>query len=206
VSVPTDLRVIELLASRLCHDLVGPISAVSNGAELLGDDDPEFMADAVTLVGDSARKALRRLQFYRFSYGFGGGVATAEPHALVAELFEGSSVACAYDQLVRDMPLEWQKLACNLAAFGGEMLARGGQMNLIAADGGLRLEVFGEHVGVSQELGEALSLTTPVRDLTSRTIGAYFTGLLAQALGCRLSVTEAAGRSVVTTGPLAGSL
>jgi histidine phosphotransferase ChpT len=198
--------VIELLAARLCHDLVGPISAVSNGAELLGDDDPEFMADAVTLVGDSARKALRRLQFYRFAYGFGGGVATAEPHALVAELFEGASVTCTYDQSVRGMPLEWQKLACNLAAFGGELLARGGEMKLIAADGGVRLEALGEHVGVSQELAEALNLTTPVRDLTSRTIGAYFTGLLARALGCRLNITEAAGRSIVATGPLAGSL
>ena len=30
-----DLRVMELLASRLCHDIVGPIGAVSNGIELM---------------------------------------------------------------------------------------------------------------------------------------------------------------------------
>jgi histidine phosphotransferase ChpT len=58
-----DLRVAELLAARLCHDLIGPVAAVANGAELLADDDPEFARDAIALVGGSARKANRRLQF-----------------------------------------------------------------------------------------------------------------------------------------------
>src|SRR5882757_5959155 len=121
MNVQTDLRVIELLSSRLCHDLVGPIAAVNNGAELLSDEDPDFIADAVALVGDSARKAIRRLQFYRFAYGFGGGVAIAAPHALVAELFEETSVSCTYDESVRALPLEWQKLACNMAAITAEI-------------------------------------------------------------------------------------
>jgi histidine phosphotransferase ChpT len=32
-----DLRLAEMLASRLCHDLVNPIGAVANGAELLSE-------------------------------------------------------------------------------------------------------------------------------------------------------------------------
>ena len=35
-----DLRVLELLAARLCHDLIGPVSAISNGVELLADEQP----------------------------------------------------------------------------------------------------------------------------------------------------------------------
>jgi hypothetical protein len=35
MEVKIDLRVAELLTSRLCHDLVGPIGAVGNGLELL---------------------------------------------------------------------------------------------------------------------------------------------------------------------------
>src|SRR5712691_824923 len=78
-----DLRVVELLAARLCHDLIGPISAISNGVELLADEEPEFARDAVALVGDSARKASGRLQFYRFAYGFSGGrLAGPAPYQL----------------------------------------------------------------------------------------------------------------------------
>ena len=84
-----DLRVLELLTARLCHDLIGPVAAIANGVELLGEDDPDFVRDAVALVGDSARKAITRLQLYRFAYGFsGGGLAGAAPHQLAAELFE----------------------------------------------------------------------------------------------------------------------
>jgi histidine phosphotransferase ChpT len=68
-----DLRVVELLAARLCHDLIGPVAAIGNGAELLADEEPDFLQDAIALVGESARKANRRLQFYRFAYGFSGG-------------------------------------------------------------------------------------------------------------------------------------
>ena len=36
---PIDLRVVELLAARLCHDLIGPLAAIGNGVELLAEED-----------------------------------------------------------------------------------------------------------------------------------------------------------------------
>src|SRR5216110_1702747 len=102
-----DARILDLLAARLCHDLIGPVSAIGNGVELLQDDDPEFVRDAVTLIGDSARKAVRRLQFYRFAYGFRpGGVVAAAPHALIGELLENTGIACDYPEQARALPLE----------------------------------------------------------------------------------------------------
>src|SRR5271163_1304154 len=76
-----DLRVLELLTARLCHELSGPIAAINNGVELLVDEpvpgkageDPDFMHEAIALLGDSARRATDRLRFYRFAYGFGHG-------------------------------------------------------------------------------------------------------------------------------------
>src|SRR6202023_3017456 len=110
-----DLRVLEMLAARLCHDLIGPVAGIGNGVELLADEEPDFVQDAIALVGESARKANRRLQFYRFAYGFSGGeLAGLPPHRLASALFEESSVACDYRQKVRGLPLEWQKLACNM--------------------------------------------------------------------------------------------
>ncbi len=43
------MRVLELLTARLCHELSGPIAAVGNGVELLGEDDPDFAREALTL-------------------------------------------------------------------------------------------------------------------------------------------------------------
>src|SRR5947208_13565071 len=97
MSQAVDLRVVELLAARLCHDLIGPVAAIGNGAELLADEDADFVRDAVALVGDSARKANSRLQFYRFVYGFGGGELTGlAPDRLASVFFEDTPIACEY--------------------------------------------------------------------------------------------------------------
>src|SRR5947207_4406660 len=140
-----DLRVAELLAARLCHDLIGPVAAVANGAELLADEDPEFARDAITLVGGSARKANRRLQFYRFVYGFtGGGVTGPLPHQLAADFLEETSIACDYAEVARSLPVERQKLACNLLAVAAEPLIRGGRLVLASEAAAPEVQATGE--------------------------------------------------------------
>lgn len=184
-----ELRVLELLAARLCHDLISPVSAIANGVELLGEDDPDFVRQATALVGDSARKANRRLQFYRFTYGFaGGGLTGLAPHALAAEFFAESGIACDYDAAVRQRPLDEQKLACAMLALGAEGLPRGGRLSLSAGGAGPRLEAAGEGAGLSPEAQAALALRSAAAELTTRTIGAYFAGLLADAQGKRLAM------------------
>src|SRR5260370_18022512 len=155
---PIDLRVVALLSARLCHDLMGPVGAVRNGGELLADEDREFARDAVALVGDSARKASRRLQFYRFAYGFsGGGLAGLMPHQLAAEFFEDTAIECDYRAAARALPLEQQKLACLMLALAGEGLPRGGRLVLSAGAAGLEIEALGQGSRPSPGLPAALT-------------------------------------------------
>lgn len=202
MALQVDTRVIELLTARLCHDLIGPVSAIANGVELLGDDDPEFFNDAVALVGDSARKAIRRLQFYRFAYGFRpGGLVNTAPHVLVADLLEAAQIECDYPESVRALPLEWQKLACNLIAIAADALPRGGRLALLSEAGAVTVEASGEGNGPPPEIREALTLITSVDALTPRTVAGYFTGFLGRELGCRLSAECEAGRFQLVAAP-----
>jgi len=83
-----EFRVFELLASRLCHDLISPVGAINNGVELMGEKDADFAKDAAALIAQSARRAGHRLQFYRFAFAFGGGTLTGPaPYLLAAEFF-----------------------------------------------------------------------------------------------------------------------
>jgi len=188
-----DMRILELLTARLCHELSGPIAAVGNGVELLGEDDPDFARDALALVADSTRRAATRLQFYRFAYGFGGAAATAgpAPFELASRFFEGTRIVCDYAESVRALALDQQKLGCNLLLVGIDSLARGGRLVLNAPLAGLGLEAVGEAASLAPEQGAALRLETPVGALTSRTVNAYFAGLLARAQGWRLVGAEA---------------
>src|ERR1700761_7223243 len=67
-----DLYVLELLASKLCHDLVSPVSAINNGVELIEDIGGSVVDEAMKLIGDSAHHASRRLRLYRMAYGRAG--------------------------------------------------------------------------------------------------------------------------------------
>jgi histidine phosphotransferase ChpT len=197
-----DLRVLRLLASRLCHDLIGPVAAINNGVELLGDEDPDFVRDAVALVGDSARKAAARLQFYRFVFGAGQGTPSGQsPQALAAALFDGGPILCDYGAAAAELGLEWQKLACNLLLVAGEALPRGGRLVL---DAGPRLEAIGEGTGLSPEVRAALTLAVAPAELSVRTVGAYLAGANAAALGCRLDAENAPGSFTIRAVPPAG--
>jgi len=82
-----ELRVAELLASRLCHDLISPVGAVNSGIELMTEfgDDPD--GESMALITSSARTASDKLLFFRIAYGNAGSgtnVPLADGQNLIA--------------------------------------------------------------------------------------------------------------------------
>ena len=57
-----DMRLTELMCSRLCHDLISPIMAVNNGMELLEEETSEVSADVRELLATSADAAVFTIQ------------------------------------------------------------------------------------------------------------------------------------------------
>jgi histidine phosphotransferase ChpT len=193
--VMLDMRVCELLAARLCHDLAGPVAAIANGSELLDDEDADFARDAATLIGGSATTAVARLQLFRFVYGFSrGAVAGPPPQLLATEYFAGTAIVCDYPDAVRQLELEWQRLGCSLLVVAGEALPRGGRVAIEAAVGGIAISAIGEGDGPSADARDALILKTPIDALTPRTVGAYFAGVLAETLARRLRIAAGPGQ------------
>jgi histidine phosphotransferase ChpT len=192
--VTASLHVIELLAARLCHDLISPVSAIANGAELLGEDDPDFVREAVALVANSAHDATARLQFFRFAYGFGGGgLAGPAPHQLAAGYFAGSAAKCDYRETARALPLGQQKLACAMLIVAGDALPRGGHLVVGTASGGPEIDATGDMIALSTETRAALTLGIEPAELSTRTVTAYFAGLLAASQDRLLVVSERPG-------------
>jgi histidine phosphotransferase ChpT len=197
-----DLRIVELLTARLCHDLAGPIAAIGNGAEMLADNDPDFAEETARLIAASAAQAANRLSFYRFAYGFGGEGAAAggAPSELAAGFFATTTIVCDYSASLRRLPLTRQKLACNLLLVAADALPRGGRVALHADGSDLVLDARGEMALFAPELFAATSLITPAAVLTPRTVQARFAALLAGALGQRLVAGAAeAGRFRIAT-------
>jgi histidine phosphotransferase ChpT len=188
-----ELRVLELLCARFCHEMVSPVGAIGNGVELLDEDDPEFVREAIQLIGQSARTASRRLQFYRFAYGTAPTASNFTPRDLLLGFLEGGKVAADWEPAVSSLSSEWQRLACNLAVLAAEALPRGGRIAVRAAAAGLsgvEVEAAGENVLVNRDVAAALAGTATVPELTSRTIHGHVTAKFAEQLGAVAAVSE----------------
>ena len=113
-----DLKVAQLLVSRVCHDLAGGVSALSTGAELLTEEEGVPAADALNLIASSAQQTAQRLQFLRVAFGLGGGeggtITVAELRKLASEYLEGGRLSLAWDGDDGRMALGAGKLLLNM--------------------------------------------------------------------------------------------
>jgi histidine phosphotransferase ChpT len=192
--VHIDVRVVELLTSRLCHDLIGPISAVNNGMELLAEspDDRETVDDAVNLAGRSAGQAAGLLQFYRAAHGRAGR-RTETGGEEVYDLARGYAKArktdldWPEDERWAEVSADYAKLALNLVALAVEALPRNGTVTLLLNDAALPA-VLADGTGARLDPNTAAALTTDIDPdtLTPHTVQAHFTALLAAAQGCHV--------------------
>lgn len=198
MSVSVDLRVMELLSSRLCHELISPVGAINNGIELMDEDDPDFVKEAMQLIGNSAKTAGRRLDFYRFAYGSGRAGTGRD---VTMGLLEGGKARCLWDDAVSALAVEWQRAACNMVVLAAEALPRGGNIQVSAASGkqGLVVRGAGDAVNITPELRAVLDGSVAVADLSARTVHAYYASKLAEALGAKLTLAEPSPGNVTFT-------
>src|ERR1700743_3868637 len=100
-----ELQMAELLCTRLCHDLTGPIGAIANGAEFLSDEGFDLQGQAVELITSSATQAVSRLQFYRKAYGRindDGEANLAEQKKIANDFFAGGKVTLDWPDMHTD--------------------------------------------------------------------------------------------------------
>ncbi len=76
-----NLELAQLLCTRLCHDLAGPVGAVAAGVELIGGDPSQVDAETLGLIGNSSAAASLKLKFMRGALGAVG--ASGDPKGLL---------------------------------------------------------------------------------------------------------------------------
>ena len=193
-----DLRVVHLMHSRVLHDLAGPVGAISNGLELAKESGGALDADAMQLVAMSARDLSERIRYYRVAFGLAPGAIKTlrEGRDLLTAAVIGPRSKIVWPEA--DGQAAWPfgdeslKLLLNLIVLGAESLPRGGNVEVYVepAPQQLKLTVVGAGQGVRIEEATlaAMMNTTPVDQLTPRSVHGYFTARIAEALGGRLTL------------------
>lgn len=200
MGVSLDLRVVELLCSRLCHDLVGPVGAVNNGVELVEELGAAEAGDAFELVADSGRLAAARLKLFRLAYGAAGsepGVSFDTAQAALAAWFQRSKLKIDWQTPAwPEAPAGTAKVLLNVVLLAEEALPQGGTLAISGTAPQLRLAGLGKGAGLKPEAREALAGLVAIEALSPRTVQGYITGRFAEHFGFRVTAEAAAADQV----------
>ena len=196
---PITAQTLEILSSRICHDLIGPVSAVNNGVEFWEEMGADAGDDAIGLIGHSAAQASYKLQLFRLAYASGG----AEIHVKLDD------IKAAFSNFIEELRAElvWElpeaayegalprgfcKVALNLMMVGVDMLPKGGNIVVRDASTGeshkIDISLEGEDLAVNIDYKDALDGKTKPENLSPKTVHPYMTMAYAEQYGLRVHI------------------
>ena len=195
-----EIRLAEMIATRLCHDLTGPIGAVNNGAEFLEEDGFDMQNEAVQLIISSAHEAVHRLQFYRQAYGRSGDVGEAsltEKKKITVDFFSSSKIHIDWPDSHTDasgvgLGQKMARLMLNLILIVASSAIRGGTLSVRVAqaesgDKQVDISVVGESIKFDADTATILAGHTQDVVLSPKTSQPYLTMQLADELHAQVS-------------------
>lgn len=195
---PTDLELVALISSKICHDVINPVGAIYNGLEILSEeDDAEAKSNAMSVIRNVTEQASARLQFARFAFGAAGS-AGALIDLSTAEQISRGFLGNGKHKLTWAGPTghvgkDRVKLLLNMISSAVSALPRGGEIG-VAVKGPLETASFeircrGTSAKPPMHLTEFLA-GGPPPPLDTMSIQPYYTARLAKSAGMQLEVSK----------------
>ena len=201
------LRLAELLAIRLCHDLSGPLGTLMGALELVAED-PASAAEALPLAGVVSTTLGRRLRLLRAAWGGATGPLSVDEFAALAEGVQARRARIDLEGLERSARFSSAagRVALNALLLAVEAMPGGGTA---ALSGNPATEILITVAGprAAWPAGFAAYVGDPARarqtlqgsddGQASRNLQAPLTVLIAAAAGVRLSLLMAPAAEAV---------
>ena len=148
-----------LLNSRLCHDLISPVGAASNGVEMCVED-PSACDDAMPLIEQSVGMASARLQFYRMAFGSSGAegeCGLSDLERITGAFFAHGKIENSWEYDRLGVSKAMARMVLLLAMLAGESLIIGGALKVsVDGDGRVRVIAEGERVKLKENIEQVL--------------------------------------------------
>ncbi len=193
-----NVEILELMASKICHDLISPVGAISNGVEIMEELGGEVDSDIINLIAFSSVQANAKLKTMRMAYGVGGSDANIKPqdvHDIFGEYLSGENrisqdwtpntdIAAEQKEGFAKMLMLCLMLIIDALPKGGVISAKSDGDNVTVISG------KGDNAHFRDGYLHALENKTPSDQLSPKLIHAYITGLLARNYGFEITIDE----------------
>lgn len=190
---------VALVSSRICHDLVSPVAALTTALDILDDDHGADMREqAMELIRNSAKQAGVKLEFMRATFGAGtigiGDCDLGELRDLSMRFFATQKPELEWSLTLSSVPRAAARLLMNLLLVGLDCLPRGGLLEVAGSqeDGKLSLSVCasGTRAALKPAVRAGLAGETPEGGFDGRSIQPYLAFLAASGSRAELAARE----------------
>lgn len=191
---------LQLMASKICHDLISPVGAIANGMEFLEEMGPDAFDDAKDLIGHSAAQASGKLQAYRIAYGAGGADGHIKPedvHKAIEGMISGDGKITQNWDPKQPMGADG---AIMLPAFSKTLicviillldtLPKGGEITVSADVGLTTVTASGANAAFREGQVDALNLSLANDDVEPKHTHAVLTGMLFDDYGYQFDIRQ----------------
>ena len=197
--LPTEI--VELICTRISHDLIGNMGAISNAMELW-EDDPSDVADLKPLLENSSQTLAARMKFFRLAFGL--------KNAAPKEISELNGIVEAYlatlgnpktpilfKSNVQNVSLYKIVMLCVMAL--ADVFVRGGEIKALEEDEGLTFEAtsdFDLSASKVENIQKAIEGTVPEDNPALMAPIVYLLALLEEA-GVKLVAKHQANKATL---------
>ncbi len=186
---------LEMIASRICHDLISPVGAIHNGIEVLDEMGADSLDDVFDLMRHSALQATTKLKAFRLAYGAGGrdeSIKADDVYTVMDDLLKlDDKISQEWDpqgNITQITHIGFHKVLVGTFLLAIETLPKGGILRLETDKNRVEVIASGEDFLLRESVINALSGSTPIKDICPRLVTAYLLGLNARDLGMEITI------------------
>jgi histidine phosphotransferase ChpT len=190
------LDIAAMIGSRICHDLISPVGAISNGVELLGMSDGGVSGAGleIQLISESVDNANARVRFFRIAFGMASAGQSTGPQEMLSILKGLDTPRLTHNWKVdQDMPREEVKLACLMLLCVEQVMPRGGVIDVTNENGQWRVCARSERLDPKADLWARLGAVTTAEGLKPAEVQFILAPMQAQSLNRRISAQSEDG-------------
>lgn len=198
-------RLSAYIASRICHDLVSPVSSVTNALDLLDEPgDQEMKAQAESLLHEGADKAAARIQFLRYAFGSiglnSGAADIHEARKITEDFVKSHKPSVDWDIQTDHLSFSHVRLMMNLVMMATESLPRGGVVTIrIRSEAGgmtITLTAKGDRARLKEDVAAAVAGRDPAEGWRPENIQPLFAKMICDSLEGELTAKQSDGQVI----------
>jgi histidine phosphotransferase ChpT len=189
-----DIEFSELMTAKFCHDLSGPIGAVSNSIDFLDSSNADMRKKAVELVQFSSNQAVNRIMFLRQAYGVlppGADSSLSVARDLINRFAEGSKLVIKFTAKDTGGVIEGSlcKLLLNMVVILSAIMMSNGKLDVTLNKQSAYFSGTSSSYNIDKSLIDILKGKNDDK-VTTRTIQYFYTYHIAKEAGYTITMDK----------------